>query len=231
MQCQQNPLFYFRLFRYLSSIKHCKVYEHATTSMDKFMELGLVTLFKAFWTEHVQIYTQPNDWSSIPKDTIEALYHLSMALWFISANPKHMLSLFEELCEFLISIISSGLFKKTNENKRVADILKAFLGMLYQFAKSIDKTKEVLRSGGGLGHIQRIGSNRSGFNRNIKGRSLMILAYILNETEQRQMKISESMISFLLHLLQECLNQEDHRSLTFNHNALEIVVGEFFVLM
>ena len=173
--------------------------------------------------------TQPNDWSSLPKDTIEALYHLSMALWFISANPKHMLTLFDELCEFLISIISGGLFKKTNENKRVADILKAFLGMLYQFAKSIDKTKEVLRSGGGLGHIQRIRSNRSGSNRNIKGQSLMILAYILNETEQKQMKISESI--FQLHLLQECLNQEDHRSLTFNYNALEIVVGEFFVRM
>lgn len=198
------------------------------TSMDKFMELGLVKLFKILWSEHLNTLTDPNDWNRVSPDTLEAVYHISMALWFISANPAHIHTLFDELCDFLVTIITSGLFKKNNTGiKRACDILKTSLGMLYQFAKNINKTKEVLRKDGRLGHLQRITGNKSGFNKNVKGRCHMILAYILNETEQKEMRISESIISFMLNLLKDCLTKADHRSPTHNYDALEIVVGKF----
>lgn len=191
------------------------------------MELGLVALFKNLWTDYFNNIKCSKDWTKIPTDSTEAMYHISMALWFISANPTHIQSLFDELCDFLINIVTGDIFKNNNHgNKRCADILKALLGILYQFAKNIEKTRNLIRQDTRLGYLQRILAQKAGFNRNVKGRVLMILALVMNEAEQKNMTLTNSIVDYLLTLLKDCLDQKDHRSPTHNYEAIEILMGK-----
>lgn len=163
----------------------------------------------------------------VKKESIEALYHITMALWFISTNPTHQEEMFHELGEFVLSMVNSEAFRYFySKDKRVQDCLKALLGIVFQFAKNIDEAKNTIRRNDGVATLQRLASNKSGFNKNIRGRALMTLAFVLNEEEQKDLNAADRIIEFLIGLLRDCLSTADHRSTMYNYTAIEILDGE-----
>lgn len=160
-------------------------------------------------------------------DTLEAFYHISMAIWFICMTPQFQKQMFEELFEFVMSVVSSDAYKiNYSKNRRMQDCLKALLGIMYQFTKNVDETKRIIREKGGVGFLQRITGHKHGYNKNVKGRAHMILAYTLTEDEQKEMKVSLTIISFLISLLKECIKTENHKSSIYNYDALEVLKGK-----
>lgn len=150
-----------------------------------------------------------------------------MALWFIASNPAHRQAMFEELCQFIMVIIRGGAFKRNySKNKRVQDCLKALLGIIYQFVTNINCAKEDVRADGGVDYLRRISSMKSGFTKNVKGRAMMVLAYVFNDEEQKGNQAVDHIINFLLKVLKDCLTTDDHRATAINYDALEILGGK-----
>ncbi|XP_067933381.1 uncharacterized protein [Watersipora subatra] len=210
-------------FRYLSSSKHMML-ENPLATQAEFVRLGLPKLFKQLWSEHLCI-TDVSRWGKVNKDSVEALYHITMALWFISSNPTHQNQMFDELGDFIITTVCGPAFEyNIPKIKRMQDCLKSLLGMIYQFAKKLDHARSVIREKNAIETLQRIAA-KSRFNKNVKGRAYMILAFILNEDEQKGVNVSEGVIAFLIYLLKDCLDTDTHRSTTHNYEALEILEG------
>jgi len=196
-------------------------------SQQDFINEGLPQLFKSFFTDSLNITTF-QEWESANSDSVEALYHMLMALWFISTNPIHRQEMYAELFKYILAIVSSDAFRKsTSKVKRVQDTLKALLGIIFQFVKYIPEARDVMRECNGIEVIQAIASGKRAFNKNIKGRALMILAYVLTEDEQKQSAASNTIIEFLIDLLRSCLSTKEHKSPTYNYNALEILDGNY----
>lgn len=195
----------------------------------EFIQLGLPKLFKTFWADYLCV-TSLNDWNELKRDSVEALYHMTMALWFISSNPTHREYMFNELAAFIMTAISGHAFTFF-KSKRSQDCLKAMLGIIYQFSKHIDRAKDVVRENDGVKVLQRISANKSGFSKTVKSRAIMIFAFVLSEEEQKGDTADVNVMGFLIGLLKECLSYDDHRSKTYNYEALEILHGNNSLLI
>lgn len=183
---------------------------------------GIANVTTNLWQSCIHV-NQPKQWKSIPVDLQECMYQLLMAMWFICSEERNRSRLYPEFLEFIVKVVVSNAFV-TNVKKchRVQGCYKSMLGIIYQFIINMNKSHQLLYKNNMVARLQQTLTSSS--TRNIKGRTALILAYLLTDEQQKQTDVDNA-VEFLLTLLRSCVETQNKRVQDFNYSSLEILEG------
>ena len=107
-----------------------------------------------------------------------------------------------------------------DENKLY--LVKAYLGMLHNTVRLCSDSRKLFRAANGVNVLRFYLKSDNGL---VKTKAYLILSYIINETENDVINATDENIEFIVGILSEALQSENHFSKTYAFWASEIVCG------
>lgn len=123
---------------------------------------------------------------------------------------------------FLEQLYSDRLTNSTLENENELYLVKAYLGMLHNIVRLCSDSRKFFRSANGVKVLQFYLKSDQVL---VKTKAYLILSYIINDTENEVINATDENIEFIIGILREALDSENHFSKTFAFWASEIVCG------
>ena len=65
----------------------------------------------------------------------------------------------------------------------------------------------------------------------LKTKAIMLLSYVINETENDMINTSEANLTFIIKILKSCVTSKNHFSIRNGYWAVEIVAGESYIII
>lgn len=190
--------------------------------VDKIIKLGIAHVFVRVWKSVNSV-----DFMNYDKYSC-AFKNLQTALSIIwNCTDKS-----SQLCESLIKthvlhdlIAELGSEKLSGSDLRNENnlyLVKAYLGILHNIVRLCTDSRRTFRSANSVKILQWYLNSSNDL---IKTKSYLILSYIINEEENEIINAKDDNIQFIIDILKEALDSENHFSKTYAFWALEIVCG------
>lgn len=212
--------------------------------LEKLLEDDILNLLKVYWKAVSEAFEKKRStappgsssgqlwehYTTAQKNIVEALgncYYIMIIVWNGSDMkiPETLKLLYDGIVEFILARLDTDLHPiNVTPTHPQYKVVKACFGILHNFCDKDENAVADLRERDAL---RIIGKYRNSGTSMLQMRSMLILAFLLTESDKNKsvIELEEKDIKFLIELLQDAMNSPGERSPKYGYTAAELIIG------
>lgn len=188
--------------------------------VDKIVKLGIAHVYLSVWKSVNKVdYLKPER-----AIVFKNLQTILSVIWNCTDKSAQLCDSLVRcgVIQLCITELSTNKLANLDLSENTLYLIKAYLGILHNIIRHSSDSRRLFRSAKAVTVLQLYLQRQQGL---IKTKAYLILSYIIDENENDLINSDDENIAFIIGILKEALNGENHFSKTYAFWATEIICG------